>query len=184
MALLKKSILGRIQREETFESPEAFLAFQQKLDRLRERGAVEELPPEAHPLSPDHGQWFRDTRSGQVYSLIAPDFPSAGQWKKIEEPATESFFERLMPVNEVPREQGEKLLALLEKKAAAGEVQRAVSPGEHGPMWLFYHPPTDECFALTPVPEAPGAWAAHYDWSKLYRSPNDGSWPGDDAELR
>jgi hypothetical protein len=48
------------------------------------RGFVEEVPViNRHPMRSVEN-WYRDKDTGEIYSLVPPDFPARGQWARVD----------------------------------------------------------------------------------------------------
>ncbi|HJZ87851.1 MAG TPA: hypothetical protein VKN99_21905, partial [Polyangia bacterium] len=80
------SILKRLHRATEFESADEVQEFEQKLEALIARGAVEKIPV-GKPLDEVNPEiWIRDRKSGEVWRYQAPEFPLKGHFGKVEDP--------------------------------------------------------------------------------------------------
>ena len=78
------SILKEMHPQSDFGSWYAFEELQRRLAEAIRSGYVEEVPVmQKHPLTPVEN-WYRDRVTGEVYSLVPPDFPAAGSWERVD----------------------------------------------------------------------------------------------------
>jgi len=158
------SILQRLHRRKHFESGEEWEAFDGKLKELLQKGIVETVPVGMVSDENNSEVWIRDRQKGDVWRLVAPDFPGRGLWEKVKDPGRRSFFRELWPHDTLDQEQYRLLRATLDEAMARGEVERAMkietlSPGAA----LFHHPATEEVFELLPPQgERQGCWQKMY----------------------
>ena len=78
------SIFVEMHSGKHIESSEDFDELQRMLAEAIDRGYVEEVPvmkkhPMVHVIN-----WYRDKESGEIYSLVPPDFPARGRWEKVD----------------------------------------------------------------------------------------------------
>jgi hypothetical protein len=67
-----------------FDSWRSFTELQRMLGEAITRGFVEEIPVmKTHPMI-RVVKWYRDKESGEIYSLVPPDFPACGNWEKVD----------------------------------------------------------------------------------------------------
>jgi len=174
------SILKRLHRATEFESADEVQEFEQKLEALIARGAVEKIPV-GKPLDEVNPEiWIRDRKSGEVWRYQAPEFPLKGHFGKVEDPEARSYFRGLEPAIQLPPEPYRALVAKLEAARNKGEIERAFETGPSVPgTSYFYHEASDEAFQLVPPRpgEGPGLWM------KVFRSKKNGTWPGETARL-
>jgi len=173
------SILKRIHRSEEIETSAAYEEVHARLRNLLDRGIIEAINPKKHYSSMSEEIWFRDKRSGVVYRLVPPDFPSVGVWAEVEEPDQPSFFETLHDdIYFQSRQQFDDVVRRLDDAWSRGEIEHGLKPSVRAPYVgsCFYHPVSDEAYCLTFKPSAPDPSP---DWMKLHRSKKNGTWPGD-----
>ena len=61
-----------------------FRELQRMISEAIERGYVEEVPvmiTRAHPWTEN---WYKDKETGEIYSLMPPEFPAKGSWERVD----------------------------------------------------------------------------------------------------
>jgi hypothetical protein len=173
--LPRRSILSKLHSGEQFESFDEVQEFQQRLTLELEKGTIERIPVGKLFSYATPEEWYREKDSGVVYRYIPPEFPLKGHWLRVKNPEERSFFAQLHPGDEPTPEEYPSLVSKLEELWLRGEVERApfLNTPVKGVM-LYHHPPSDETFELTPPTPSTG----RATWRKIFRSHQDGSWPG------
>jgi len=171
------SILQRLHRGKHFESSEEWETFDRKLKELLDKGIVETIPVGMVENENNVEQWIRDRKKGDVWRLVAPDFPGRGLWEKVKDPGQRSFFRELWPHDTLDPEQYRALRAQLDQAVQGGELERAIKIETQNPgAALYHHPATGEVFELLPPKGDSLGW-----WQKLY--PREGMpWYGSNAK--
>jgi len=69
-----------------FSSPTEYGRFIKYIEAQVDQGQAEELPVEPNYGAGEiyGGRWFKDSDSGQVWRLVAPDFPFKGLWEPVK----------------------------------------------------------------------------------------------------
>lgn len=68
-----------------FDSPLAYRAFGQDLDKCVQAGTATEEEPKKNYVAGDivGGRWFKDTGTGRIWRLVAPVNDFAGVWEEV-----------------------------------------------------------------------------------------------------
>ncbi|MFL5344927.1 MAG: hypothetical protein ACJ8AT_09035 [Hyalangium sp.] len=177
MGLLpKRSILAKLHSGKQFESLDEHQEFQLRLAAELEKGSVERIPVGKLFSYVTPEEWYREKDSGIVYRYIPPEFPLKGHWLRVKDPEERSYFGQLHHGDRPTPEEYTALSAKLEELWLRGEVERA--PDVDTPVkgvLIYHHPPSDETFELQPPDRATKCGT----WRKIFRSHQDGSWPGE-----
>lgn len=69
-----------------FISPGEYRSFEDFLDKHVKAGDLEEVPvdPKYGPGEIYGGRWFRDSRTGETWRLVPPDYPFKGLWEPVK----------------------------------------------------------------------------------------------------
>ncbi len=78
------SIFEEMHPYRHFDSWRSFTDLQRMLREAIDRGYVEEVPVMKTHAMRRVVNWYRDKESGDIYSLVPPDFPARGSWEKID----------------------------------------------------------------------------------------------------
>lgn len=171
--LKSKHVFTRMKDEGSFNSADEARELEAALQREEAAGTIERIPV-GQVMGGGAEEWYREKKSGLVYRLVVPDFPSKGYWGRVEAPEARSFFCSLCPRERLSPDEYAALVRALDALWREGSIQRARNLNSRiADVFLFHHPPTDETFMLTPPRKELND---HAEWQRWYF--NVGRWPG------
>jgi hypothetical protein len=78
------SIFEEMYSFRRFNSWRDFEEVKRMLGEAISRGFVEEVPVMKTSEIPQTENWYRDKETGDIYSLVPPEAPSAGRWARVD----------------------------------------------------------------------------------------------------
>ncbi len=74
------SIFQSMKDGETFSSLYEYESLLRVLKNAEENDLIEEIPVSARREVPQVEHWYREKDTGNVYSMLPPEFPAKGYW--------------------------------------------------------------------------------------------------------